>query len=200
MIMKALLTMTFTDVTIPIVCARQQLINTESHDTIDDSMIPIAGDYSHTIGGALDPKWTRLKTSPSIADREKEGLRLEMNGGKYYKRKQKAIIEFICLRESTDVDRRRDEIPHLYEEEAEDKDSGEDPPNDDDDDDDDNKSGQVTDDGHGGKLKFIRWQEEEDANVLRLEWDTEHACEDASDSGDKSGSGHWGFFTWFIIM
>ena len=188
---------TTTDTATSLVCAKQTLIDPDNGTTMNASTIAIAGEFSHTTGGALDPKWTRLKTSNSLADREKEGLRLVMNGGKYENRKQKAIIEFICLPGSKDADRRRDDIPIIYEEEDDDNAWGDDA---NDGDNDDDKSEGVTDDGHGGKLKFIKWEEEEDAKVLRLEWDTKYACEDATVSGDKSSSGHWGFFTWFIIM
>ncbi|KAL9626717.1 MAG: hypothetical protein Q9164_007811, partial [Protoblastenia rupestris] len=78
--------------------------------------IPIAGDYSLTTGGDLNPQWTRLKSSASSEDREKEGLRLEMGGGKFENRKQKAIIEFLCLPDRNDGVTRRDEILDAYDE------------------------------------------------------------------------------------
>ena len=146
--------------------------------------IPIAGDYSLTTGGDLNPHWTRLKASASSEDREKEGLRLEMGGGKFENRKQKAIIEFLCLPDRNDGVTRRDEILDAYDEDE----KG------------DDDSGEETDDEHGGKLKLHSWKDEEDVKVLRLDWYTQYACEDAKDSGEVSNSGHWGFFTWFIIM
>lgn len=124
----------------------------------------------------LDPHWARLKSSASSADREKEGIRLEMNGGKYEGRKQKAIIEFLCNAKSEE--RRRD-MSAVAEE--------------------DGQEGEEADDEHGGKLKLLSWEDEEDIKVLRLEWITKYACEDADDGNDSS-SGHWGFFTWFILM
>lgn len=39
----------------------------------------------------------------------------------------------------------------------------------------------------------------EETDVLRLEWRTRHACEDDV-SGEKGKGGHWGAFTWFILM
>ena len=156
------------------------------------NVIPIAGEFSHATGGALDPKWTRLKTSASNADRAKEGLRLEMNGGSFEKKKQKAIVEFICQPGSKDVDRKRDEFSRPYEEDDDEKNGNEGG--------EDEQTGEVADDGRGGKLEFISWEDEKDVMVLRLEWDTKYACEDAKDSGGDSSSGHWGFFTWFIIM
>lgn len=41
--------------------------------------------------------------------------------------------------------------------------------------------------------------EGEETDVLRLEWRTRHACEDDV-SGEKGKGGHWGVFTWFILM
>jgi hypothetical protein len=63
---------------------------------------PIAGEFTatHGRGRALDPQWTRLKGSASNEDTEREGLRLELHGGKYPETKDgkphKAIIEFLC--------------------------------------------------------------------------------------------------------
>ena len=42
-------------------------------------------------------------------------------------------------------------------------------------------------------------QNSEENWVLRIRWKTVHACENNVDK-DSSRSGHWGFFTWFIIM
>lgn len=101
-----------------------------------------------------------------------------MNGGKYDGKKQKAIVEFICIRQS-------EERRTMYGvSTAEDED----------------RSGEETDDEHGGKIKILSWLDEEEAKVLRLQWDTQYACEDAKDGGGSSSSGHWGFFTWFILM
>lgn len=46
-------------------------------------------------------------------------------------------------------------------------------------------------------LKFVSYSD----NVLKLQWRTKQACEQAAGGGDDgSGGSHWGFFTWFIIM
>ena len=149
---------------------------------------PIAGDFSLSAGGYLDPKQLRLKGSESTSDREKEGVRITLNGGSHEKQKQKAIVEFLCLR-----DRKRDEIRRDSQDE-EDGGTGENKEHD--------HSGEEQDDGHGGTLKFVSWEtEESDTKVLRLEWDTKYACEDSDGSDEESSSsGHWGFFTWLIIM
>ena len=75
--------------------------------TTSITVIPIAGSYPHDSGRTLDPKWTRLKTSSSHADSEKEGIRLEMHGGMFPLhdgRKQKAVIEFLCDTSREDED------------------------------------------------------------------------------------------------
>ena len=157
-------------------------------------VIPIAGDFSLSTGGDLNPQWTPLKSSASNADRGKEGVRLEMHGGKFKGKKQKVIVEFLCKPGGNEEAIRRDEILDVYQEEK-DRDEDEDGDRDMDD-----KIGEETEDEHGGKLKFHSWEDEGDVKVLRLDWDTKYACEDAKDSGKDSSSGHWGVFTWFIIM
>ena len=140
----------------------------------------------------MDPKLTRLKSSESASDREKEGVRIIMNGGKHEKQKQKASVELVCQRDESGGEARK---------RAEDDE-------DDDDDEGDGKNkahddkGETQSDGHGGTLKLVSWEvEEDDAKVLRLEWMTKYACEDADGSDEGSStSGSWGFFTWFLIM
>lgn len=124
----------------------------------------------------MDPKYTRLKTSPSHADSQLEGLRMELRGGVYNKKKQKAVIEFLCSKD--------DESGTEKSEGRE----GEDMEND--------KSQEEVDDGQGGRLKFYSYVEDE--GVLRLQWTTKYACEDARDSGRNSGG--WGFFSWFFFV
>ena len=70
----------------------------------------------------------------------------------------------------------------------------------DDDEDDGDRSQEETDDGEGGTLKFIEYDDQLDPNVLRLEWKTKYACEDAVVGGGDKKSGGWGFFSWFFFM
>ena len=151
----------------------------ENVTTIADT-VPIAGDYGLSLGGDLNPKWKRLKASDSPADREKEGVRLEVHGGKHENKKQKAFVDFLCIPKSEEG--QRDLGDFLEAEEDVDR------------------RGEEVDDGKGGKIKFMSWEDEGDEKALRLEWHTKYACEDAVDGNDKSSSGHWGFFTWFILM
>lgn len=151
---------------------------------------PIAGEFVHSTGGHLDPLWTRLKGSPSSADRDKEGLRLEMHGGKDDDgNKQKAIVEFLCPPKHTE----RRYLSNVVTADDEDDKKGEDQEGAD-------KSGEETDDDNGGTIKLLSWDNEGDTKILRLKWDTQHACEEAEGGGSDSSSGHWGFFTWFILM
>ncbi|KAL9100830.1 MAG: hypothetical protein Q9163_003841 [Psora crenata] len=166
------------------VCAIQRVADDSTDETPKPRIIPIAGDFSLSTGGDLNPQWTRLKSSASSADREKEGLRLELNGGKYDGQKQKAIVEFLCLADGYQEDARRQQLSQAYDEEDKKHSS----------------TGEEADDGHGGKLKFHSWEDEEKVKVLRLDWHTKYACENAKDPEYDSKSGHWGFFTWFIII
>ena len=160
-------------------------------------MIPIAGDYttSGAVGGGhFNPTWTRLKGSDSPSDREKEGIRLAMGGGMYPPKKgklQRAVVEFLCHK---DAEEGRRKALLTREDEEGDDDGGENKK------DDERRAKLQTDDGEGGTLKFISYGQVGDDEVLNLEWKTKYACEDGSGDDEGSSSGHWGFFTWFIIM
>lgn len=221
----------------------------KKHDEKEDEeirgVIPIAGDFVHH-GKPLNAQWTRLKTSSSNADSEKEGLRVELHGGEYpfeqkHAKPQKAIIEFLCDRDrtgleglvegdgkgqaeteesiaaSTSVSDRRSVSAKNARNDALDGSASvldDDRKGQDDDDDGDHQKGDDEDDDDeddqddGKSLKFIRYgptSEDINEDTLRLEWRTRYACEGIKDEdGDSgrspSGSGHWGLFTWFIIM
>ena len=122
-----------------------------------------------------------MKSSASNADKEKEGIRLEMNGGKGGDgQKQKAIVEFLC-NTSARENQRRD---LLVAEDEEDDGNG----------DIDAKEGEEVDDEHGGRLKLVSWDVEEGTKVLRLDWATKYGCEDVKDDKTGASSGHWGEF------
>lgn len=176
------------------VCAIERLYNSiENVNGTIEKAIGIAGEYMQT-GEHLDAKWTRLKSSASHGDRQKDGLRLEMNGAKYPPDKtglkQKAVVEFLC--DAKEQERRRGLIAGINAREEDDKEDG-------DEDAEDPEAGEETDDGKGGKLKFLSYENVEGVMVLNLEWTTKYACEDAK-KDPVSSSGHWGFFTWLIIM
>ena len=177
------------------VCAIERIINTVDNTSTISQVKPIAGEYVLSSGGHLDLHWMRLKTSSSPTDREKDGLRLEMYGGQYPfgNRKdgiaQKAVVDFIC--DSKAQERRRrvvdDSGTEILSGEPEEDEGGD--------------MGEGVDDGAGGKLKYLSYGAvDDDMYMLSLEWTTQYACEDSSHKGANSGNGHWGFFTWFIIM
>ncbi|KAI9810722.1 MAG: hypothetical protein M1827_006060 [Pycnora praestabilis] len=172
------------------VCGIERTTNPGEEKDEITGVYPIAGDYTLNHGGHLDPTWTRLKSSASHADSEKEGLRVEMQGGRYpfdlkLNREQRAVVEFLCDKERTgnegSVAEERISMGKGEEGGAKRDGGNEDP-----------------------SLQFVSYGPQDDIDVLRLEWRTKYACEghkdDGGDEGSKSPSGHWGFFTWFIII
>lgn len=147
--------------------------------------IPIAGQYPFNGGTQLDPEITRLTTSSSPSDREKEGFRLSLQGPKHQGRKQKAVIDFLCLGKAEERDlRARGEKAGALE--------------DDDGEEDHSATDEISHDGYGGTLKYLDYDVVGDDKVLSMEWRTKYACE--KDESPARSSGHWGFFTWFIIV
>ncbi|KAL8654078.1 MAG: hypothetical protein Q9226_003576 [Calogaya cf. arnoldii] len=178
------------------VCAIRRLVNTFENSTSFEDAIPIAGQYTLNGGTELDPEITRLKTSSTASDREKEGFRVALHGPKYPDKngqKQKAVIEFLCLDKAEEKNKKA-EKRGLTTRKDEDENGDEE---------DHSATGEIADDGHGGTLKYLDYSTVGEEKVLSLEWRTKYACEDAAKKGgdDKSSSsGHWGFFTWFIII
>lgn len=106
--------------------------------------------------------------------------------GRSGKDKHRAVVEFLCP--PKDDERRR----QRRDEDDTDDNEGED---------DGTAIGEEVDDGAGGRLKYVSYEFAGEVKVLNLEWTTIYACEDAKDEEEKkSSSGHWGFFTWLIIM
>ena len=165
------------------VCAIERIINPTDDTSTIAHVRPIAGNFDH--GRPIDAAVTRLKTSSSHGDAQKEGLRLELHGGQYPQtgkgRKQKAVIEFLCVK---DADGKAKVKPKKTTE------------------DEDEEKQEVSDDDQN--LKYISYGPvDEDGgkeDVLRLEWQTKWACEGQTDRDEGSSDGHWGFFTWLIIM
>lgn len=119
-----------------------------------------------------------------------------MNGVMYKDKKQKAVIDFICPQEREEERKdRRSDIMVLADDGKDDgKDDG-----DGKEDEEDPNAGAEVDDGQGGTLKFLKYEDVEKEKILNLEWTTPYACEDAkTDPAPKTG--HWGFFTWLVIM
>lgn len=113
---------------------------------------------------------------------------------------QQAIIEFVCDQDRTGLE--EGEEDNGEKEDGDGKDEG---------DKDGNEKNDKLQQRDGNKcqgddkksLRFCGYEKEEvgkdkkQVKVLRLEWRTKYACENAS---DDTPSSHWGFFTWFIIM
>ncbi|KAF8852232.1 hypothetical protein BDZ45DRAFT_678497 [Acephala macrosclerotiorum] len=181
------------------VCAVERDVSKDGKaDVLMDSW-PLAGDLRDLGGKDLNAKWESLSESDSNADSEKDGLRLTMNGGwhkvkvedKEVKRPQKVVVEFLC-----DKTRAGDE--NLWKPEDEyDNDTGKDKRAEGD----DTKDGEKEDDASSPSLNFLKYDTTgKEADILRLEWRTKYACRDASGEKDRDPNGHWGFFTWFIII
>ncbi|KAF2161034.1 hypothetical protein M409DRAFT_70100 [Zasmidium cellare ATCC 36951] len=171
----------------------------EDGQTLVREVIPIAGEFGTSDSRHLDPKVTRLKDSESNSDSEREGLRAELHGGLWEKKPQKAIIEFICDPEMEGTegfeDSKEMDVSSYGSMEKRDDEEG------DGDDEDDNRKLPDLDGDKALQWKSYR-DEKDDTGVLRLEWKTKYACEDAADTKPSDGKkgGSWGFFTWFLII
>ena len=170
-----------------IVCGIEYDYNLEDGGHMIRRVIPIAGNF--TSDKDSDPIVTRLKPSESTTDSQEHGIQIELQGGRYpledeTGRSQKAIVKFLCdpKRSGLGGDEPAKNERRSPEEEKKSEDKG------DKKEEDDKKD-----------LRFISYQDEKGTDVLRLEWKTEHACTKQEDSNPSPG-GHWGFFTWFIIM
>lgn len=191
--------------TIVIVCGAREEVNLRTNNSTLD-MIDIAGTYKSHSGRTIDAQFELLRNSASNSDAGREGIRAFLHGGHYpFEDKkggtdQRAIIEFVC-------DKEREGL------EGDEKDDGEHMPDEDKDKDGDEDEGperrlRRQDEGNKGKcedsdasLRFCGYEiektkKDKEIQTLRLEWRTKYACEDTpADNG-----GHWGFFTWFIII
>ncbi|RKL01026.1 hypothetical protein BFJ68_g12525 [Fusarium oxysporum] len=183
------------------VCGITHLLKSGEKETDEiTNVIAIAGNLENVGGSRFDATPTRLKTSDSTSDKDKEGVRLVLTGGRdplkgdIKKTDQKAIIEFLCdpKKEGTEGEWVTSD---QYEKRA----------------DDDKKEGDGDDKDDGesmiehqlkhdnASLIWDSFDVEEKARVLRLTWYTKYACEKSEDNGgsgdDDSSSSHWGFFT-----
>lgn len=195
------------------VCAVERDTSTINNSTHVKRVIPIAGDFAATTGGALDPKITRLKHSASNSDSALEGVRVEFNGGKYpeqHGQVQRAIVQFECDPDRTGNEETKPADGKQSRREEGDKDTDKDK------DKDENKGGDEEgkgdDNGEKGdpddkdpdenkSLRFISYKDEDNIQVLRLSWRTKYACEDVPDEeGSPDSTKGWGFFGWLFII
>lgn len=175
------------------VCGFETIIPKDSDEdgNIVKRAFPIVG-FDHLGHGKKDPEVTRLKKNDPDAD----GLLVKLTGGEYREtpksepKETAAVIEFQCDPDRTGLEGLEDV--------AETEDDGEekrrrDKGDEDEDEDDTDKE------NAGRSLKFRSFKLVDDTYILRLDWRTKYACENYVRDNPKSG-GHWGFFTWIIIM
>ena len=173
-------------------CAVERLFHPQDEDdkpTVERT-VPIAGEFSHSIGGAEDAHYTLIGTGRDDGEKP-EGILLKLYGGQYKEKrpdgkyeeiKQRAEIEITC-NEKKRAEARGEE----------------------DEDDDHSKyddGGEEQPDGQDGTLKYVSYKNEDNVGVLRLDWKTKWVCgwQETDDDGEVKTSKHWGCFTWFIIM
>ncbi|KAI4731650.1 hypothetical protein E4T49_00414 [Aureobasidium sp. EXF-10728] len=190
------------------VCGIEYDYNLADNSSTIRRVMPIAGQYAGSHGRFLDPEWTRLKNSASHDDANKEGLRVELHGGRYPfeksdGRQQKAIIEFQCDRNRTGLEGSEHDTRDKLDEEQEAERVVIRAESDDKKDDKKDEEKPVED----ASLKLISYRSEGEGDaefdVLRLQWKTKYACEGMTEHKPTSGnnsSKHWGFFTWFLII
>ncbi|KAF2148443.1 hypothetical protein K461DRAFT_282899 [Myriangium duriaei CBS 260.36] len=183
------------------VCAVERDTNTVENSTQVRRVIPIAGDFTASHGRALDPKITRMKNSASNSDAEKEGIRVEFNGGKYPEksggRTQRAIVQFECDKDRTGNEEvvKEEGMVERREEKEGDKDGDKEGDKDKEDD------GKDEDKEKDRSLTFVSYKAEDEVDVLRLNWRTKYACEEVpADDDEGNESKGWGFFGWLFII
>jgi hypothetical protein len=186
--------------------------------------LPIAG-LDPAGGGSKDPEVTRLKKQ----DADTEGVRIKIAGGEIHEHGQKhgkpasAVIEFQCDPDRTGLEGLTTEKSGDSDKNKEDKDKEEEESkkrfrreDDDDkkegdgeeegDDKDKDNSGDKADGEQDTSDRSLQLKSfglvDDKYYILRLDWKTKYACENylSDNPSDSSGSGHWGFFTWMIIM
>ncbi|CAG8973326.1 hypothetical protein HYALB_00000089 [Hymenoscyphus albidus] len=166
------------------ICAVEHLIPKDDETKgVLKQTFAIVGDF-HEKGRDMDSKFHLLSKQAGHEDSKKEGILLEFGGGlrteETQKRKQKAIIEFICDKARTGLEGLISERD-LYEESLTKREDAATTPS----------------------LIFESYAaDKSDASidVLRLTWKTKEACEDAKEQKDAENRSHWGFFTWFVLI
>lgn len=192
------------------VCAIKHLIDPRKEKDNDfiEAVIPLAGNLANHGGKAFEWTATRLKSSDSVADKKREGVRIVMKGGVYEGREQKAAVEMVCDPERTG-DEGEWESEDKYDKEGS-KEKREVETSEDDKKEED-----------GGGQDEVGWVEKQlkkdnasliwegytrtdNVDTLQLTWYTKYACEKrAPNEGERppaDESKSWGFFTWLVIL
>lgn len=193
-----------------IVCAIKHLIDPRKEKDNDfiEAVIPLAGNLANHGGKAFEWTATRLKSSDSVDDKKKEGVRIVMKGGVYEGREQKAVVEMVC-----DPERKGDEgeweSEDKYDEEGSKGEKREEEPKKDDDKKDDGDEvgwGEKQLKKENAALVWEGYSRTDNVDTLLLTWYTKYACEkgvpeekpEKPETPDESKS--WGFFTWMVIL
>lgn len=187
-------------------CGIRRGIKAESDTVIE--VITIAGELQDHGGGALDPKFTRLKSSESTADAQKEGVRIVVYGGRHPQqssgREQRAIIEMLCDKDRTGKEGEwnpKDDKYEVVPEEASEDGAARWRKRADGDEGDGKSEHQLL--MPNASLIFDSYGPMADngnVDVLRLTWHTKYACEGLPADEYPKKSEHWGFFTWLVIL
>ncbi|EGD97370.1 hypothetical protein TESG_04781 [Trichophyton tonsurans CBS 112818] len=155
-------------------------------------VIDIAGNFVLNSGKTLDPIFTRLKKE----DPNTEGLKMELHGGKHkfgnLLKKQRAVITLLCDRERTGLEGLEEPNPDGDKKKDGEKKDGDKKDNKD-------KEGKSKRDDEENKKSLVFKSYNEEEGTLDLGWRTKYACENVEDGG-SAPSGHWGFFTWVIVL
>jgi hypothetical protein len=90
------------------VCAIRRLLSLDGKQDTIQEVIALAGDLETQGGGALDANLTRLIPDDDATAAKRDGLRVVLNGGAHFlhdpaskKRKQHAVIDFLCDKDKT---------------------------------------------------------------------------------------------------
>lgn len=185
-------------------CAIKHRWDPKSDKTPTDQVIPIV------VGSSEKPfAWDvkRLPAEdPEKKNAKKEGLRVTLSGSSYQQRGQRAVIDFRCDPGLVGTEEEWESIDEYKKEEKEKKRRDD--------------EGDGGDDGDGGEddastpeeqlkkegaaliwegYRHDRDEDGKDMDSLYLTWYTKHACDAAVDE-PAAESGHWGFFTWLVIL
>jgi autophagy-related protein 27 len=178
------------------ICAVEEAFNLVEDTRTIVKVVPIAGDFYASHGRALDPEVSRLKDGASNSDSDKEGLLVQLHGGKYPETRQgveqKAIVEFQCDKQWTGLEGFADSTERKLRRREADEDEDDGP--------------ELPDLDKDKALQFKSYKLEgskDEVGTLRLTWKTRYACEGAIDEPSakpEKSSGGWGFFTWSLIV
>lgn len=183
-------------------CAIKHLIDPRKEDPKEggsiEAVIAIAGNLAEHGGKSFDYTATRLKSSDSVSDSKKEGVRIVMRGGVYEGREQKASVEMVCDPERTGTEGEWESEDRYDPEGEKEKEKREE------------EGGDNGDDlgfserqlkKENAALIWEGYNRQDGVDTLHLTWYTKYACERSlPDDKPEDASSHWGFFTWMVIL